>query len=456
MNATDIIILAAGKGTRMKSMRPKVLHELAGKPLLEHVLDAAASVQQARIIVVTGHGADQVGTAFADRKLTLVEQPQQLGTADAVRVALPHVRENTNVLILYGDVPLIKETTIAAMLQAVAAETLALLTIELDDPTGYGRIVRDEDGKVSCIVEHKDASPEQKTINEINTGVMALSSNFLRQWLPRIGNENAQGEFYLTDLIAFAREAGVSIATIHPETASEVEGVNSREQLSQLERVYQRALAGQLMAGGTSLADPARIDVRGHLQSGADTFIDINCLFEGEVRLGNNVRIGPNCHLVDCNIADDVEIKSNCVLEGATVATGTTVGPFARLRPGTNLGEGARVGNFVETKNAHVGKGSKINHLSYVGDAELGEGVNIGAGTITCNYDGVNKHKTQIGDGAFIGSNTALVAPVVVGKGATVGAGSTISKPVPEGQLALTRAKQVVVPDWSRPVKKDK
>lgn len=456
MHITDIIVLAAGKGTRMKSALPKVLHELAGQPLLAHVLDAAGTVAGASTVVVIGHGAEQVAERFADSGVTFVEQHQQLGTAHAVQVAEPHMRDNSVVLILYGDVPLIEPATINAMLASVSEHTLSLLTVRLDDPSGYGRILRDDNDQVQCIVEHKDATPEQLMIHEVNTGVMALHSARLREWLPRIDNKNAQGEYYLTDLIAIARDAGVRVHTVHPASKDEVEGVNSREQLSRLERVYQQRQAQSLMAAGTSLADPLRFDVRGRLSSGMDNFIDVNCVFEGDVQLGNNVRIGPNCHIIDSDIGDGVEIKSHSVIEGAHIGPSATVGPFARLRPGTRLAEGSKVGNFVETKKAQVGKHSKINHLSYVGDAELGENVNVGAGTITCNYDGVNKHKTEIGDAAFIGSNTSLVAPVVIGKGATVGAGSTISKSVPDGELALTRARQVTVPGWKRPEKKSK
>lgn len=453
--ATDIIILAAGKGTRMKSALPKVAHKLAGKSLLGHVLDTAKPIVDANIIVVVGHGAEEVRQAVVAPRVHWVEQTEQLGTGHAVQQALPHIRSDSKVIILYGDVPLIREETINAMLAAVASETLALLTVRLEDPTGYGRIERDMDGKVQAIVEQKDARDEQLLISEVNTGVMALSARALHRWLPRLENNNAQGEYYLTDLIALAVSDGFSIATLHPSEPEETEGVNSREQLSRLERYYQRLQAQSLMTSGVTLADPSRFDCRGEISAGSDSFIDINCVFEGSVTLGSNVSIGPNCWIKDAVIGEHVEIMANTVIEGPVrIGPKCSVGPFARLRPGTELGPGAKIGNFVETKKASVGPGSKINHLSYVGDATLGEDVNIGAGTITCNYDGANKHRTEIGDAVFVGSNTALVAPISLGRNATVAAGSTLTKNVPEGALALTRSPQRMVSDWPRPVKK--
>jgi bifunctional UDP-N-acetylglucosamine pyrophosphorylase/glucosamine-1-phosphate N-acetyltransferase len=357
------------------------------------------------------------------------------------------------VVILYGDVPLITAATISNMLAAVDDQHIALLTIDLPDPSGYGRIIRDSESQIEAIIEQKDASPEQLQLSEVNTGVMALTTELLGSWLPQIGNNNAQGEYYLTDLIAIARSAGYSINGVQPSSASEVEGINSRQQLASLERVYQLQLAEQLMASGTSLADPTRFDQRGNLTVGTDNFIDANCLFEGNVTLGSNVHIGPNCQISDSHIGDGVEIKANTVIDQSTIGDNAVLGPFARIRPGTQLGSNTKVGNFVETKKAIVGNGSKINHLSYVGDAELGENVNVGAGTITCNYDGVNKHKTKIGDNSFIGSNSTLVAPVSIEEDGFVAAGSTINSTVAAGNLAVGRAKQRNIAGWKRPTK---
>ncbi len=453
--ATDIVILAAGKGTRMKSELPKVLHCLAGRPLLQHVVDTARMVDDANILVVTGHGAEQVQSVISTDHLICIEQTEQLGTAHAVLQALPLLTSNATTLILYGDVPLISPETIFGMLNNVSEESIALLTVQLADPTGYGRIVRDERGEVAAIVEQKDASAEQLQISEVNTGVLALPSECLRAWLPQIGNNNAQGEYYLTDIISIARSAGYLVKTFQPAAIEEVEGVNNRLQLNNLERYYQLQQAKRLMSEGVTLADAARIDVRGNLKTGTDNFIDINCIFAGDVVLGNNISVGPNCLISNSVIGNGVEIKANSVIEQCQIGNNAVIGPFARLRPGTELAAGVKIGNFVETKKIKVGKGSKINHLSYIGDAELGEDVNVGAGTITCNYDGVNKHLTTIGNNAFIGSNTSLVAPVDVGKNATVGAGSTINKNVPEGELGLTRASQKNIAGWKRPSKKD-
>jgi bifunctional UDP-N-acetylglucosamine pyrophosphorylase/glucosamine-1-phosphate N-acetyltransferase len=459
MMETDIIILAAGKGTRMKSALPKVLHKLAGKSLLQHVVDSANSVQNANITIVTGHGSDEVRSSVSSSEtssLNYVEQTEQLGTAHAVQMVVPNLGNGGTSLILYGDVPMILPETIHEMLGAVSESNMSLLTVTLDDPTGYGRILRNESGQVTAIIEQKDASTEQLKVREVNTGVLAVKTKQLKQWLPQIDNNNAQGEYYLTDLIAIARSNGVTIETKQPQSVEEVEGVNNRIQLSALERFYQKQQAEALMVAGVTLADPSRIDVRGNLKTGNDSYIDINAVFEGDVTLGSNVSIGPNCHIIDSDIGDYVEIYANSVIEQSQIANHSVIGPFARLRPGTVLAEKAKVGNFVETKNTHVGKGSKINHLSYVGDSELGEGVNVGAGTITCNYDGVNKHKTVMGDNSFIGSNSSLVAPVQIGKNATVGAGSTITKDVPDDELGLTRASQKSISDWHRPTKKSK
>ncbi len=453
MTKTDIVILAAGKGTRMRSHLPKVLHKLAGKPLLSHVLDAADAIADANKIVVTGHGAETVRGSYSDGSFSMVEQTEQLGTAHAVQCALGQLRKQAKVVILYGDVPLITPLTIAKMLAAVDEKHIALLTIKLPDPSGYGRIIRDPDDQIEAIVEQKDATAEQLQVNEVNTGVMALTTELLASWIPKIGNNNAQGEYYLTDLIALARQAGYSVAGVQPISASEVEGINSRQQLAALERAYQLQLAEQLMASGTSLADPRRFDQRGTLSAGTDNFIDVNCLFEGSVTIGSGVSIGPNCHIIDSQIGDGVEINANTVIEHSTIGDRAILGPFARIRPGTQLGSNTKVGNFVETKKAIVGNGSKINHLSYVGDAELGENVNVGAGTITCNYDGVNKHKTEIGDNSFIGSNSTLIAPLSIGKEGFVAAGSTINSEVPLGNLAVGRGKQRNIAGWKRPTK---
>ena len=455
MQTTDIIILAAGKGTRMQSLLPKVLHKLAGQPLLSHVLTAAQTVNDAKSIVVTGFGADQVESAIGNAADVFVAQPEQLGTAHAVQCALPHIRENAKVLILYGDVPLIAPDTIAKMLDTVTVDQMGLLTVALDDPAGYGRIIRDTDNNISAIVEQKDASPEHLLVNEVNTGVMALTSEQLMRWLPQIDNNNAQGEYYLTDLIAIARTASVNVKSIQPKSREEVEGVNNRVQLSQLERAHQRENAQKLMESGTSLVDPERFDQRGKLTAGTDNFIDINCILEGEVKLGSNVHIGPNCQIINSTIGDGVEIKANTIIEDSVVGDNAILGPFARLRPGTELAENTKIGNFVETKKAKVGKGSKINHLSYVGDAELGEGVNVGAGTITCNYDGANKFKTNIGNNSFVGSNSTLVAPVNISDNSFVGAGSTITKDTEANSLAISRAKQRNIEGWKRPKKDD-
>ena len=451
----DVLVLAAGKGTRMRSELPKVLHPLAGKPLLGHVFNALTPLDGAAINVIVGHGKEKIQQTFADQSLNWIEQTSQLGTAHAVLQAIPHLRDGAKVLIVYGDVPLIASDTLAQMLAGVGDDAMALLTVKLPDPGGYGRILRNSDGEVTGIIEQKDAAPEQLLINEVNTGVMAMTAADLKHWLPQIGNNNAQKEYYLTDVIALARAAGRRINTYAPEAVEEVEGVNSRAQLVALERYYQRQLANQLLASGVTIIDPSRFDCRGELVTGEDVVIDINCIFEGDTQIGNNVSIGPNCMIKDAIIGDNVTIKANTVIEGpVTLAANVQVGPFARLRPHTTLGEGAKIGNFVETKKAKIGPGSKISHLSYVGDAVLGREVNVGAGTITCNYDGVNKHLTEIEDGAFIGSNTSLVAPVTVGKNATVGAGSTISRSVPDESLAVARGKQRTIDTWKRPEKK--
>ncbi len=450
----DIVVLAAGKGTRMKSSLPKVLHPIAGRPMLAHVLGAARALGQSQLNLVTGHGCELVEARFQADDVTFVQQEQQLGTGHAVLQALPHLRAGATVLILYGDVPLIQTATLQRLAAAVTADSLGLLTVELSNPQGYGRIVRDEQGRVIAIVEQKDANKEQLEIREGNTGVMAVKADDLMRWLPTLSNDNAQGEYYLTDIIAMAQREGKIIVTEHPADEYEVLGINDRQQQAMLERHFQQQQAEALMVAGVSLADPARFDVRGSLTVGHDVQIDINCVFEGEVVLGNNVTVGPNCVLRNCSVADNTDIKANSLIDEAVIGPGCDIGPFARVRPGTELAQGAKIGNFVETKKARIGVGSKVNHLTYIGDAVIGDGVNVGAGTITCNYDGVNKFKTEIGDGAFIGSNSSLVAPVSVGRGATVGAGSTVTSDVPDEQLAVSRAKQRNIQGWQRPTKK--
>ncbi|MEL7613511.1 bifunctional UDP-N-acetylglucosamine diphosphorylase/glucosamine-1-phosphate N-acetyltransferase GlmU [Vreelandella titanicae] len=452
MQELDIVILAAGKGTRMRSQIPKVLHPLAGKPMVQHVLDTASGLQPDRTHVVIGHGADQLREVLAEKPVKFAVQAEQKGTGHAVAQALEQLGSG-KVLILYGDVPLLQRESLSELLAHVDEQHMGLLTVTLADPTGYGRIVRDDAGEAVAIVEQKDASSAELAITECNTGIMAMTSAQLKRWLPQLSAENAQGEYYLTDVIAMAAAEGIKVCTAQPASAVEVEGVNNRAQMARLERVYQRQLANKLMAQGVALADPERLDVRGRLTCGHDVFIDVGCVFEGEVELGEGVRIGPYCVIKNSTIGAESVIEPHSVIDGTVAAGLNQVGPFARLRPGTRLAVKAKVGNFVETKNADVGEGSKINHLSYVGDARLGRDVNVGAGTITCNYDGANKHHTDIGDNAFIGSNTALVAPVSVGKGATIGAGSTIAKDVTDYALAVTRGRQLEKIDWLRPSK---
>ena len=455
MTKVNFVILAAGKGTRMRSSLPKVLHKLSGRSMLGHVVAAVESLGEAKKIIVTGHGAEQVEQQFKSPTTIFTQQKEQLGTGHAVHMAVPELCSDAVVIVLYGDVPLIRPATIQKILAVVTESTMGLLTINLDQPTGYGRIVRNTKGDITEILEQKDASVEQLKITEVNTGVLALQSSQLSDWLPKITNNNAQGEYYLTDLVAIAREAGVEIISVNPESATEVEGVNNRVQLSQLERAHQRQLAEVLMESGTSLADPARFDQRGELSAGMDNFIDINCVFNGSVTIGSNVSIGANCQISDSTIGDGVSILPNTIIESSVVGDRAVVGPFARLRPGTKMESDTKVGNFVETKKTLVGKGSKINHLSYVGDAQLGENVNIGAGTITCNYDGVSKHKTDLGDGVFVGSNSTLVAPIKVDKGGFIAAGSTVTTEVPSDSLAVGRAKQRNIKGWKRPTKKE-
>ncbi|WGL15387.1 bifunctional UDP-N-acetylglucosamine diphosphorylase/glucosamine-1-phosphate N-acetyltransferase GlmU [Microbulbifer bruguierae] len=449
----DVVILAAGKGTRMRSDLPKVLHPIGGVPMLGRVIEAAQQLGDVRITVVVGHGAGLVEERFAGTGVEFVEQKEQLGTGHAVAQAIPNFRPGATVLILYGDVPLVKTGTLQSLLSA-SDRGPALLSVEMANPAGYGRIVRDEAGRVLAIVEEKDADGDTLAIREVNTGILAAPADLLAKWLPELSNDNAQGEYYLTDVIARSVSEQIAVTGVRASDPLEVAGVNSRAQQAQMERALQHSRALSLMHAGVTLLDPARIDIRGTLTCGTDVEIDINCVFEGNVKLGADVRIGPNCVLRNCELAVGTVVEANSIIEEATIGEACTIGPFARLRPGTELAHGAKVGNFVETKKAKIGLGSKVNHLSYIGDAEVGEGVNIGAGTITCNYDGVNKFKTSIGDGAFIGSNSSLVAPVEIGAGATIGAGSTITREVSADELAVARGKQRNISGWQRPTKK--
>lgn len=443
----EVIVLAAGFGSRMYSDRPKVLHKLAGRSLLDHVLTTAGQLNPARVHVVIGHEADKVRESCSDfDALNWVVQEQQLGTGHAVKQAIPFCAPNSRLLILYGDVPLITVTTLTGLVNLDAA--LGLLTVELNDPDGYGRVTRSEEGLVQGIVEHKDATRQQRDIREINTGIMTVESSLLQPLLEELSDDNAQGEYYLTDIVSMAVADKVIPETVQATNPIEVQGVNDQCQLNELERSYQRDLADGLMKQGTRIMDPARFDLRGTLTAGRDVVIDINALFEGEVVLGDGVVIGANCCIKDTVIGDGTVVHPNSVIDGARIGGQCEIGPFARIRPGTVLEAEVRVGNFVETKNAAIGKGSKASHLTYLGDTEIGEKANIGAGTITCNFDGVAKHKTTIGNGAFIGSNTALVAPVDVEDNAHVGAGSTITKPVPKNALAIGRGRQRNIPDW--------
>lgn len=456
----SIVVLAAGQGKRMKSDLPKVLQPLAGKPLLGHVIDTAVTLAPKSLHVVYGHGGEQVratlGAALAAAvpQHGWVLQAEQLGTGHAVQQALPALHDDELALVLYGDVPLIRATTLRELIALAGTDVMSLLTVMLEDPTGYGRIIRDTAGRVLGIVEQKDASPQQLRIREGNTGVMVVPVAHLRRWLGRLRNANAQGEYYLTDIIAMAVDDGVKVAPLVAPTVAEVLGVNDKLQLAELETELRKNRARELMLAGVTLVDPARIDVRGTLTTGRDVFIDVNAVFEGNVSLGHRVRIGPNCVLRDCQIADDVQIKANCVIEEASVGANSIIGPFARLRPGAKLAEEVHIGNFVEVKNSSMDTGAKANHLAYVGDATVGARVNIGAGTIIANYDGANKHHTTIGADAHTGSNSVLVAPLTVGEGATIGAGSTVSKDVPAGKLTVARAKQVTLDAWKRPQRK--
>ncbi|MBO6151783.1 MAG: bifunctional UDP-N-acetylglucosamine diphosphorylase/glucosamine-1-phosphate N-acetyltransferase GlmU [Acinetobacter sp.] len=450
--STNVIILAAGKGTRMRSTLPKVLQPLAGRPLLGHVIETAKKLNAANIITIYGHGGNLVQQAFAQENVEWVEQAEQLGTGHAVKVTLPVLPTDGVSLILSGDVPCITEATLKKLLQASAETGIGIVTLTVDDATGYGRIVR-KNGEIQAIVEHKDANDEQRKIKEFNTGIYCVNNAKLHEWLPKLSNENAQGEYYLTDIIAMAIADGLSVASVEPELAFEVEGVNDRVQLATLEREFQNNQAKKLMQQGVHLIDPARFDLRGHLSVGQDVRIDINVIIEGDCEFGDHVEIGAGCVIKNSKIAAGTKVQPYSIFDHAIVGADAQIGPFSRLRPGAKLADEVHIGNFVEVKNSSIGLGSKANHFTYLGDAEVGAGSNIGAGTITCNYDGANKFKTIIGDSAFIGSNSSLVAPVNIGNGATVGAGSVITRDVAENSLAFERSKQVIKENYQRPQK---
>ncbi|MFT3734698.1 MAG: bifunctional UDP-N-acetylglucosamine diphosphorylase/glucosamine-1-phosphate N-acetyltransferase GlmU [Rhodocyclaceae bacterium] len=450
----QVIILAAGQGKRMRSRLPKVLQPIAAKAMLRHVIDTARQLAPQKICVVYGHGGDQVRAAITDADLAWAEQAQQLGTGHAVQQAMPAIGNDGAALILYGDVPLTRVETLQDLVTTSAGERVALLTVNMDDPKGYGRIIRGADGSVQSIVEEKDASPEQRRVQEVNTGILCVPVAKLRDWLSRLSNNNAQGEYYLTDIIAMAVTDGVEVAARQPAAVWETLGVNNKLQLAELERIHQRNIANTLMENGATLIDPARIDVRGELVCEPDVQIDVGCVFEGKVTLGEGVKIGANCMLKNVTVAAGTELSPFCHIENADIGVDCTIGPFARIRPGTKLGEDVHIGNFVEVKNSQIAAGSKAGHLAYVGDADVGSKVNIGAGVITANYDGANKFRTTIEDDAFIGSDTQLIAPVTVGKGATIAAGTTLTANAPAGELTLSRTRQNTIPGWKRPVKK--
>ncbi|MDG2915587.1 bifunctional UDP-N-acetylglucosamine diphosphorylase/glucosamine-1-phosphate N-acetyltransferase GlmU [Bisgaard Taxon 10/6] len=453
MSKLSVVILAAGKGTRMYSDLPKVLHKVAGKPMVKHVIDTAKQLSADQIHLIYGHGADLLKERLADEPVNWVFQAEQLGTGHAMQQAAPFFKDDENIVMLYGDAPLITKETLERLVAAKPENGIALLTVELENPTGYGRIIR-ENGSVVAIVEQKDASPEQLKITEVNTGVMVSDGASFKKWLTRLDNNNAQGEYYMTDVIGLANRDGFKVAAVKADDMMEVEGANNRLQLAALERYFQRKQAKALLLAGVSLADPERFDLRGELEHGKDVEIDVNVIIEGKVKLGNGVKIGAGCVLKNVTVGDNTEIKPYSVLEDSTVGDKAAIGPFSRLRPGAELAAETHVGNFVEIKKAKVGKGSKVNHLTYVGDAEIGAACNIGAGVITCNYDGANKFKTVIGDNVFVGSDAQLVAPVKVGNGATIGAGSTITKDVAAGELVTTRVPQRHTAGWERPAKK--
>ncbi|RPI13148.1 MAG: UDP-N-acetylglucosamine diphosphorylase/glucosamine-1-phosphate N-acetyltransferase [Lysobacterales bacterium] len=450
----SVVILAAGQGKRMKSDLPKVLQPLAGRPLLGHVLDAARGLAAPATYVVYGHGGEQVPRAFEGSGIHWVLQAEQHGTGHAVMQAMPSIPDDHLVLVLYGDVPLVQLDTLARLVASAGPDTVAVLSVMLPDPTGYGRIVRDGAGNVVRIVEHKDANAKERAIHESNTGLLCASAGRLKGWLASLRNDNAQGEYYLTDVVVAAVRSGCRVNAVVAPTQTEVLGVNDKLQLAELEAAYRRQRATALMLEGVTIVDPARFDARGPVTVGRDVLIDVNVVLEGEVKLGHRVRVGPNVVIRDSEIGDDTVVFPNCVIERAVIGPGCNVGPFARFRPSSTLDAGVHIGNFVEVKNSRIGRGSKANHLTYLGDTIVGEKVNVGAGTITCNYDGANKWRTEIGDGAFIGSGAMLVAPVKIGPGATIGAGSTITKDAPEGKLSLERSRQQTIEHWKRPEKK--
>ncbi len=449
-----VVILAAGQGKRMASDLPKVLQPLAGRPLLAHVVDTARSLKPDAIHIVHGHGGESVRAAIAGADIRWALQAEQKGTGHAVVQAMPGIPDDHTVLVLYGDVPLIRAATLSDLVARAGPKFLALLSARLDDPAGYGRVIRDTAGRVARIVEHKDANHKERAIPEINTGVLAAPAARLRSWLGALKADNAQGEYYLTDCIGAAVRDECAVEAVIAETAAEVLGVNDKLQLAEVEAAHRRTRATELMRAGVTIVDPARIDIRGDVSVGRDVVLDVNVILAGKVKLGDGVHIGPNCLVRDCEIGAGTVINANCVLESSVIGANCSIGPFARMRPGNRLADGVHIGNFVELKNSEIGAGSKANHLSYVGDTTIGSRVNVGAGTVTCNYDGANKYRTEIGDGAFIGSGTMLVAPVSVGKDATIGAGSTITKPAPAGKLTVERSRQQTIENWKRPEKK--
>jgi bifunctional UDP-N-acetylglucosamine pyrophosphorylase/glucosamine-1-phosphate N-acetyltransferase len=450
----SVVILAAGQGKRMKSDLPKVLQPVAGRPMLAHVIRCARELEPDAIHVVFGHGGERVREVLAEEPVQWVLQAEQHGTGHAVMQAAPAVPDDHRVLVLYGDVPLTQAETLRTLLEAAGKDRLALLSVRLSDPSGYGRVLRDNAGGVYRVVEEKDATRKERAVDECNTGLMALGAGQLKGWLSKLSNDNAQGEYYLTDIVAMAVRDGVKVEAVVAPTVAEVLGVNDKLQLAQVEAEHRRMQAGRLMLAGVTVVDPARLDVRGEVTHGRDVVLDVNVVLEGRVVLGDRVRVGPNVILRDCEIGADTMVNANSMVEQGNVGAGCSIGPYARLRPGNRLADDVHVGNFVEVKNSRLGPGTKANHLTYLGDSDVGSKVNVGAGTVTCNYDGANKHRTTIGDGVFIGSGSMLVAPVTVGDGATIGAGSTITKDAPAGQLTLERSKQVSLPGWKRPVKK--
>jgi bifunctional UDP-N-acetylglucosamine pyrophosphorylase/glucosamine-1-phosphate N-acetyltransferase len=452
----SVVILAAGEGKRMRSSLPKVLQPLAGRPLLQHVIDTARALKPSDIQVIYGHGAERVRTALRDEPVTWTEQAVRLGTGHALAQAMPHIPDTHLVLVLYGDVPLITRATLEELLKLAGPKCLSLLTVTLAEPSGYGRILRNARARVQKVVEERDATPRERRIRECNTGVLAAPARLLRNWLKRLKNDNSQREYYLTDVIAMAVKDKIAVAPLLTGDAGEVLGVNDKLQLATLEGVWRARIARELMLGGVTLADPARIDVRGTVIHGADVFLDVNVVLEGRVTLGDRVRVGAGCLIRNSDLGADTEVSAHCVIDGARIGPHCRIGPFARVRPSATLAHGVHIGNFVEVKNSQLGTDSKANHLAYVGDAELGSRVNIGAGTIIANYDGVNKHRTVIADDVHTGSNSVLVAPITVGAGATIAAGSTVTEAVPAGRLTVARARQSVIEDWRRPVKPKK